>query len=461
SNYTTLELTADLTITAKEITVTADAGLSKIAGEADPILTYTATGLADGEGMEVFAGSLSRASGEDVGLYAITQGTLSAGDNYTINFIGADFEIIDGDTDGDGVPDQQEEEDGTDPSDPTDFKDTDLDGVPDYVEEEQGTDPADPEDYKDQDGDKVPDYVEVQQGTDPNNPDDAQDSDEDGVPDYIQERSIVELVAQSIQVAWNTPEASLNLPTEAVAITGLGEVVNVPVTWDLTGYDPLTSGTTGYDGEITEIAGVFNTYGLTAELSIEVLAKPAPTDVTLSENEFIGIPDQYFQEIGFFTVIDATDDQHTLSLPEGMGDNELFEVIDGILFWSSQDQRAGETQFEVVLQVEDRGGNVIQKSFQITRQRTPLSQLDVVNTFTPNADGVNDTWGVPALRYYSGVRIQVFDRGGRRLFYTEDPDVRWDGTFEGEEMGVGAYFWVIEVEETGEVRRGILNLLKH
>ena len=302
--------------------------------------------------------------------------------------------------------------------------------------------------------------MEEREGTDPNDSSDYKDTDEDGVPDYIQERSIAELVAQSIQVAWNTSEESLNLPTEAMAITGMGEMVNVPVTWDLTGYDPLMSGTTSYEGMISSIPGIFNTYELTAELNIEVLAKPAPSDVSLSENEFIGIPDQYFQEIGFFTVIDATDDQHSMSLPEGMGDNELFEVIDGILFWSSQDQRAGETQFEVVLEVEDRAGNVIQKTFLITRLRTPLSDLEVVNTFTPNADGVNDTWGVPALRYYRGSRIQVFDRGGRRLFYTEDPDVRWDGTFEGEEMGVDAYFWVIEVEETGEVRRGVLNLLR-
>jgi hypothetical protein len=26
---------------------------------------------------------------------------------------------------------------------------------------------------------------------------------------------------------------------------------------------------------------------------------------------------------------------------------------------------------------------------------------------------------------------------------------------------VGAYFWIIEVAETGEVRRGVLNLLRH
>ncbi|WP_026955534.1 MBG domain-containing protein [Algoriphagus vanfongensis] len=463
ANFEELILKANLTITSKEIQVMADSGQGKTQGESDPVLTYSYSGLADGDGMEVFSGVLSRAAGEAVGSYAITQGTLSAGANYTIDFTGADFQISekpDNDSDGDGVPDQEEEQDGTDPTDPYDFKDTDGDGVPDYVEEQEGTDSEDPTDYQDTDEDQVPDYVEEQQGTDPDNPDDAQDSDEDGVPDYLQERSITELITQSMQVAWNTPEASLNLPAEAVALTGKSAMVNVPVSWNLTGYDPLQSGTASYEGTISAISGLFNTYGLKAELTIEVLAKPAPTDVTLSESEFIGDPDATFQTIGTFTVIDATDDQHTLSLPEGQGDNELFEVIDDILYWSSEDERAGETQFEVVLQVEDRGGNVISKTFQITRLRTPLDELELTNTFTPNADGVNDSWGVPALRYYQGVRIQVFDRGGQRLFYTEDADVRWDGRSEGREMPVGAYYWVIEVGETGEVRRGILNLLR-
>ncbi|KAI9550174.1 hypothetical protein GHT06_003546 [Daphnia sinensis] len=91
------------------------------------------------------------------------------------------------DTDGDGVPDYVEEEDGTDATDPKDVKDTDEDGVPDYIEEKDGTDPTDPADSKDTDGDGVPDYVEEKDETDATDPSDVKDTDGDGVPDYVEE----------------------------------------------------------------------------------------------------------------------------------------------------------------------------------------------------------------------------------------------------------------------------------
>jgi gliding motility-associated-like protein len=64
------------------------------------------------------------------------------------------------------------------------------------------------------------------------------------------------------------------------------------------------------------------------------------------------------------------------------------------------------------------------------------------------------------LRFYEGVRIGVYDNAGTRLFYTENPDIRWDGTYNGKDMPVGTYYWVIEVIETGEMRRGMLNLIR-
>ena len=68
------------------------AGQTKTYGAADPALTYQITvgTLVAGD---AFAGSLTRAPGEDVGAYAIGQGTLSAGANYNITFVGADFAI--------------------------------------------------------------------------------------------------------------------------------------------------------------------------------------------------------------------------------------------------------------------------------------------------------------------------------------------------------------------------------
>ncbi|WP_439487427.1 MBG domain-containing protein, partial [Algoriphagus sp.] len=462
SNFTTLVLTADLTVTPAMLYITVDRGQSKEVGTADPELTYTASGFVAGEDESVITGSLNRNAGEDVGSYSINLGSLDAGSNYTIEFAGANFIITEPanlDSDGDGVPDNVEEEQDTDPDDPTDYLDTDGDGVPDYVEEIEGTDPDDAGDYLDSDGDKVPDYVEGRQGTDPDDPNDFRDTDGDGVPDYVNERSVIEFVSQSIETPWGTAAAELKVPNEVVLITAKGEFINLAVQWDLEGYNPLNIGTSIYYGTVEIPAGLFNPEDLQPLLEVIVLAKPAPEDVTLSQNSFVAVPEQFFQEIGAFTVLDPLDDQHMFSLPEGVNDNQYFEVLDGILFWSSAEQVEGRTGFEITLVVTDRAGNVLTKDFQITRERTPLDQLEIANTFTPNGDGVNDTWGMPALRYYSGVRISVFAVGGERLFYTEDPDVRWDGMFNGKEMPVGAYLYVIEVGETGEVKRGMLNLL--
>src|SRR5207249_383602 len=87
SNYTTL-FTAGVTfaITPRDLSVTPNSGQNKIYGAGGPTLTYTFGTLYNGDTSSVFSGALSRAAGENVGSYAITLGTLSAGSNYTIVF---------------------------------------------------------------------------------------------------------------------------------------------------------------------------------------------------------------------------------------------------------------------------------------------------------------------------------------------------------------------------------------
>ena len=91
ANYT-LVMASDpetFSITAKPITVTADAGQSKVLNAADPIFTYTSSDAA-----ATFTGALDRVAGEEVGTYAIGQGTLAVvGDNYSMTFISNDFTI--------------------------------------------------------------------------------------------------------------------------------------------------------------------------------------------------------------------------------------------------------------------------------------------------------------------------------------------------------------------------------
>jgi uncharacterized repeat protein (TIGR03803 family) len=80
-----------LTVNAKAISVTVDAGQSKIFGFTDPVFTYSLTpSLESGDS---FTGSLSRAAGENTGFYAISLGTLDAGPNYIVTFVPDNFVI--------------------------------------------------------------------------------------------------------------------------------------------------------------------------------------------------------------------------------------------------------------------------------------------------------------------------------------------------------------------------------
>ena len=79
-------------ITQRAIEVTARPGQSKVYGDLDPTLTFDITSGAL-VNTDTFSGALDRATGENVGLYAIGQGDLTAGDNYALTFVGDDFAI--------------------------------------------------------------------------------------------------------------------------------------------------------------------------------------------------------------------------------------------------------------------------------------------------------------------------------------------------------------------------------
>jgi len=92
SNYTLTYAGNNFAITARPITVTANAGQGKTYGAAEPSYSYS---LTSGSliGGDSFSGALSRAAGSNVGNYAIGQNTLSAGSNYTLTYVGGNFSI--------------------------------------------------------------------------------------------------------------------------------------------------------------------------------------------------------------------------------------------------------------------------------------------------------------------------------------------------------------------------------
>ncbi|MCR5643428.1 MAG: hypothetical protein K6G32_08855, partial [Prevotella sp.] len=88
-NYNIKFYGGNLTIKPKTLTITAEAKTKQF-GEDDPTLTYTSEELV---GTDKISGTLTRDEGEDPGTYAIRQGSLSAGKNYSISYTGANLTI--------------------------------------------------------------------------------------------------------------------------------------------------------------------------------------------------------------------------------------------------------------------------------------------------------------------------------------------------------------------------------
>ena len=84
------------------------------------------------------------------------------------------------------------------------------------------------------------------------------------------------------------------------------------------------------------------------------------------------------------------------------------------------------------------------------------------NAFTPNGDGINDTFqpkGHGIVKY----DLMVFDRWGEKLFHTTDFFKGWDGIFKGELSKDDTYVWQIVVknaEGKSKSLKGIVTLVK-
>ncbi len=89
-----------------------------------------------------------------------------------------------------------------------------------------------------------------------------------------------------------------------------------------------------------------------------------------------------------------------------------------------------------------------------------LKDLKPPNAFSPNGDGINDTWKIPNLEYYAGCEIQVFDRYGRIAYKTTGYNKPWDGTTGGKPLPTGVYYYIIDPKNGYERFTGSVTILR-
>jgi len=86
------------------------------------------------------------------------------------------------------------------------------------------------------------------------------------------------------------------------------------------------------------------------------------------------------------------------------------------------------------------------------------------NAFTPDGDGLNDVFQLRSTEAFTkGFQITIYDRWGKVVFTSNNPQFEWDGTFDGESLGSGIFAYeVVYFDYRGRqvIQSGVVNIIK-
>lgn len=84
----------------------------------------------------------------------------------------------------------------------------------------------------------------------------------------------------------------------------------------------------------------------------------------------------------------------------------------------------------------------------------------IPNTFSPNSDGIEDVWEIHGIESYPNCVVQIFNRYGTLLYYSTGYFVPWNGTYQGDDLPAGTYYYVIDLKDGKALIGGYVSLVR-
>ncbi len=102
---------------------------------------------------------------------------------------------------------------------------------------------------------------------------------------------------------------------------------------------------------------------------------------------------------------------------------------------------------DYVFAVRDERGCVLEQTVFLE-----FLDIEIPDFFTPQGDGVNDTWYPINIEIYPKITVKIFDRYQRLLASYEGNTRSWDGYYKGSPLPSGDYWYVIRLNESSDNR---------
>ncbi len=88
--------------------------------------------------------------------------------------------------------------------------------------------------------------------------------------------------------------------------------------------------------------------------------------------------------------------------------------------------------------------------------KTVSPSLVPAEAFTPNGDGINDSWMIPGINNYPNSIVKVYNRWGHEVYATKGYQNDWNGVYKSnsEKVPSGSYLYVIDLGNGSALLRG-------
>ena len=128
------------------------------------------------------------------------------------------------------------------------------------------------------------------------------------------------------------------------------------------------------------------------------------------------------------------------------------------------------TTLSIRVRVTDSGGLSYEEVFSITVNNVELEEIRdftkdapdarIKNFFSPNGDGVNDLWVIEDILDNPINEVKVFSQNGTMIFSQRNYKNTWNGTYNGEAIPPGTYYYEINVYNGEQIVRGFLTIIR-
>jgi gliding motility-associated-like protein len=110
-----------------------------------------------------------------------------------------------------------------------------------------------------------------------------------------------------------------------------------------------------------------------------------------------------------------------------------------------------DTNTTYYLTLTDEIGCHFTDSVRVMVRDKPFSLFFIPNAITPdNGDGYNDYWNIRDLERYPDNEVRIVNRWGDEVYFAKPYQNNWAGTWKGDKLPGGTYYYIIKIKFNGE-----------